>query len=150
IDLKKRQAFVVNLLSLWDIRAFKKPIEEYTGPGLHLEWIKIEGPIDPYPTESYKRLFGDVPLKARSVVMAEAAGKTPPKIAENRTEQNWLFDPLVPSSDQPKEDAQRLIRNFLPRAFRRPVSEEMQKHFVARVHNKLDEKDSFLDAMTYG
>src|SRR5262249_20881794 len=46
--------------------------------------------------------------------------------------------------------AGRLIRDFLPRAFRRPVSEEMQKHFVDRVLARLDEKDSFLDAMTYG
>ena len=52
-----RQAFVVNLLSHWDIRDFKKPIEEYTGPGLLVEWLKIEGPIDPWPPPSYERLF---------------------------------------------------------------------------------------------
>jgi hypothetical protein len=149
-DLRRRQAFVINMLSSWDIRAFKKPIEEYTGPGLIVDWIKIDGPIDAFPPVSYERMFSDVPLKARSVVTAEAAGRKPPVIAANRTESNWTFDPLTPSSSQPKEDAERLIRSFVQRAFRRPVSEELQRHFVERVHGKLDAKESFLDAMVYG
>lgn len=150
IDLKRHQAFVVNMLSIWDIRNFKRPIEEYTGPGIIVEWIDIEGPIDPFPPVSYSRLFADIPLKARSVVTAEAEGKRPPVIAANRTESNWIFDPLMPTSDKPKEDAERLIRDFLPRAFRRPISEELQQHFVQLVHDKLDQKYTFLEAMTFG
>lgn len=150
MKLNRRQAFVVNLLSLWDIRAFKKPIEEYTGPGLIVDWIEIEGPIDPFPPASYSKLFADVPLKPRSVVTAELAGRKPPKISETRSEQNWLSDPLVPASDNPRIDAERLIRDFLPRAFRRPVSDELQQHFVDRVHSRLDQNDSFFDAMMFG
>lgn len=150
IDLKKRQAFVVNLLSHWDIRAFKKPIEEYTGPGLLVEWLKIEGPIDPWPPRSYQSLFEGVPLKPRSVAKAESEGKTPPKIPDNRSEYAWANDPLVPASAQPKQDAERLLRAFLPRAFRRPVSEELVRQYVARVHDRLDEGYPFLDAMLYG
>lgn len=150
IDLERRQAFVVNLLTNWDIRAFKKPIEEYMGPGLLVEWLKIDGPIGPWPSRSYQHLFGDVPLKPRSVARAESEGKTPPKIPATRSEYAWITDPLVPASAQPKQDAERLLRAFLPRAFRRPVSEEMQKGFVARVHDKLDRGYTFLDAMTYG
>ncbi len=150
VDLERRQAFVVNLLSYWDIRVFKKPIEEYTGPGLLVEWLKIEGPIDPWPPPSYRRLFADVPLKPRSVAKAESEGKTPPKIPAVRSEYAWATDPLVPASANPKQDAERLIRAFLPRAFRRPVSEDMTKQFVVRVHDKLDKGYTFLDAMTYG
>jgi len=150
IDLERRQAFVVNLLTHWDIRAFKKPIEEYTGPGLLVEWIKIDGPLGAWPPPSYQTLFADVPLKARSVAKAESEGKVPPKIAANRTEAAWLNDPLVPASTKPKEDAERLIRSFLPRAFRGPVSEEIQLRFVARVHAKLDQGYTFLDAMNFG
>lgn len=150
VDLERRQAFVVNLLYHWDIRAFKEPIEKYTGPGLLVEWLKIEGPIGPWPPPSYQSLFADVPLKPRSVARAEAEGKTPPKIAENRSEAAWAGDPLVPVSAQPKKDAERLIRDFLPRAFRRPVSEEVQKQFVVRVHDKLDKGYTFLDAMVFG
>ncbi len=150
IDLERRQAFVVNLLANWDIRAFKKPIEEHTGPGLLIEWIKIEGPIGKFPPPSYESLFADVPLKPRSVAKAESEGKVPPKIPAVRNESAWANDPLVPASAKPKEDADRLIRAFLPKAFRRPVSEEMQKHFVSRVHGKLDNGYTFFDAMTYG
>jgi len=150
IDLERRQAFVVNLLTHWDIRATKKPIEEYTGPGLLVEWIKIEGPVGTWPPASYSSLFADVPLKPRSVAKAESEGKTPPKIPPVRSEYAWATDPLVPASAKPKEDAERLIRSFLPRAFRRPVSEDLQKQFVAKVHDKLDKGYTFLDAMTYG
>jgi hypothetical protein len=149
-DLVSRQAFVVNLLTTWDIRRFKRPIEEYTGPGLLVEWIKIEGPIDPFPPPRYATLFKGVPLKARSVVKAEATGGRIPAIREDRPVQQWEADPLVPASDNPKQDAERLIRSFLPRAFRRPVSEDEQQHFVAATLAKLDEGYTFYDAMQYG
>jgi len=150
IVLKPRQAFVLNLLSEWDIRAFKRPIEEYTGPGLLVEWIKIEGPIDPFPPPSYQKLFGDLPLEARSVAKAKSEGSKPPQIPANRNPLSWPSDPLVPVSADPRVDAERLIRQFLPRAFRRPVSEELQQHFAARVHARLDDKDLFHEAMLYG
>lgn len=91
-----------------------------------------------------------MPLKPRSVAKAESERKVPPKIPATRSEYAWANDPLVPASAKPKEDAERLIRAFLPRAFRRPVSEEMQKQFVAGVHDKLDKGYTFFDAMTYG
>jgi hypothetical protein len=149
VDLGRRQAFVVNLLRSWDIRAFKKPIEDYTGPGLLVEWMKIGGPVAPWPPPGYQSLFADVPLKPRSVARAESEGKKPPKVPAVRSEYAWNADPLVPASAHPKKDAERLIRAFLPRAFRRPVPEEVQKRYVARVHDRLDRGYSFLDAMTY-
>ncbi len=149
-DLARRQQFVVNLLTTWDIRRFKKPIEEYDGPGLFVEWLKVEGPIDAYPPASYNTLFSGVPLKARSVVKAEATGAKAPAIPPSRNADQWYADPLVPDSTDPKKDAERLIRAFLPRAFRRPVSEDVQKRFVQKVVAKLDQKYSFFDAMMYG
>lgn len=149
-DLARQQAFVVNLLTTWDIRGFKKPIEEYTGPGLLVESLKVEGPVDVFPSPSYATLFAGVPLKAKSVVKAELAGTKPPLISENRTQAQWMGDPLVPASEHPKEDAERLIRSFVPRAFRRPVSETVQFHFVQKVWEKLDQKSSFYDAMMFG
>ncbi|HSI34454.1 MAG TPA: DUF1592 domain-containing protein [Tepidisphaeraceae bacterium] len=150
VDLNRSQGFVVNLLTHWDIRTFKKPLDEYTGPGLLVEWLSIEGPVDAFPPPSYDRLFAGVPLKAKSVAAAEAGGRPARPVADNRTIANWYADPLTPVSAKPKEDAERLIRDFLPRAFRRPVNEELQKHFVRRVHEKLDQKFAFVDAMTYG
>jgi len=149
-DLIRRQAFVVNLLRTWDIRGFKKPIDEYNGPGLLVESLKIEGPIDAFPPPCYDSLFAGVPLKARSVVKAELTGTKVPAINEKRSESLWQADPLVPASADPKQDAERLIRSFLPRAFRRPVSEEVERHFVQLTLAKLDQKYSFFDAMMFG
>jgi hypothetical protein len=150
-DLARRQLFVLNLLTTWDIRRFKKdpkdkeprPIDEYDGPGVMVEWMKVEGPIDQFPPPAYNSLFAGVPLRPQS-------GKEPPKIDSSRAADVWAKDPLVPTSDNPKADAERLIRSFLPRAFRRPVPEPVQQHFVQKVLGKLDEKYTFLDAMMYG
>ncbi len=150
VDLDRRQAFVVNLLANWDIRATKKPIEDYTGPGFLLEWLSIDGPVGAWPPQNYRTLFDDIPLKPRSVAKAESEGKKPPKIPNVRSAYSWANDPLVPASAQPKDDAERLIRAFLPRALRRPVSEELQQHYVSRVHEKLDSGYTFFDAMNYG
>jgi hypothetical protein len=73
-----------------------------------------------------------------------------PTISDKRTEQQWFADPLIPTSTNPKPDAEGLIRAFLPRAFRRPVSEEAQQRLVAKVHARLDQNHSFHDAMMYG
>jgi Ca2+-binding EF-hand superfamily protein len=140
IDLEPSHAFVVDLLT---------PREPKTGRGVMVEWLKIEGPVDPWPPTGYQRLFAGVPLKPRSVAEAEAEGKTPPEIPARRSESEWAADPLVPASAHPMEDAERLIRDFLPRAFRRPVSEELLQQYVARVHDKLDKGYAFQEAMTY-
>ncbi|MGE3775619.1 MAG: DUF1592 domain-containing protein [Pirellulaceae bacterium] len=149
-ELVGRQAFVVNLLTTWDIRRFKRPIEEYTGPGLLVEWMKIEGPLDEFPPPRYASLFEGVPLKALSVVRAQARGGRVPVISDKRTAQQWEADPLVPDSERPREDAERLIRSFLPRAFRRPLAEDEQQRFVEATLAKLDEGHSFYDAMQFG
>ena len=133
------------------IKKVKPPLQDYKGPGLVIEWIKIEGPLGAWPPESYQRLYKDVPLKARSVAKAEAEKKPIPKIPADRPESFWMnYDPLVPASAKPREDAERLIRDFLPRALRRPVSEELQKHYVKMVHDRLDQKYTFADAMAFG
>lgn len=149
-DLVSRQQFVVNLLTTWDIRRFKRPIEEYTGPGLLVDWMKIEGPIGEFPSKSYEALFRGIPLKARSVVRAEQAGRRVPEINPQRTAQQWEADPLVPVSANPREDLDRLIRDFLPRAFRRPVSDEEARLYVDAAIAKLEQGSSFYDAATFG
>ena len=39
-------------------------MQDYPGPGLHIHWIEVEGPLpEAWPTESYRRVFGDVDPK---------------------------------------------------------------------------------------
>jgi hypothetical protein len=149
VELQRRSSFVVNLLTRWDIREFKRPLEEYTGPGLQVDWLEIEGPLGSFPPPSYDRLFTGQPLEARSVTKAKRDGKRLPTI-NRRSPDSWVSDPLEPTSENPKADAERLIRSFLPRAFRGPVPDGLAEHYVERVGKQLDDGASFFDAMTYG
>src|SRR5437763_1174431 len=122
-EMKNRQVIV---FTGWTLPAMRdanmlvkeKPLTQYAGPGLAVEWAEIEGPIDPWPPPGYQRLFAGVPLKATSIAKAEAAGQPPPKHPEPRPDGWWIYDPLVPAPAKPKEDAERLMRAFLPLAFR--------------------------------
>ena len=50
----------------------QKNIPEYPGPGLKVHWIEIEGPLpEPWPSESYRRVFGDVDPKTGTLADAE-------------------------------------------------------------------------------
>ncbi|MFN9042435.1 MAG: DUF1592 domain-containing protein, partial [Planctomyces sp.] len=148
-ELGARQAFVVNMLTYWDIRRFKRPIEEYTGAGLRVDWLKLEGPIGAWPGPGYQALFDDLPLQARSVAKATAAGERVPVIRENRPIQQWENDPLVPVSADARGDAERLLRRFLVRALRRPVAEEEAAVFIAAAHSRLESGGTFFEAMQY-
>lgn len=148
-DLAARQAFVVNLLTTWDIRRFKKPIEEYTGPGLKVDWLSIEGPIDAFPSPAYTQLFADLPLEARSVAEAKQKGRRVPDVRNRKLPQHWEADPLIPASAAPRDDAERLLATFLPQAFRRPVTAQELARYVEAAHKKIDEGVPFYDAMEY-
>src|SRR5207253_8553597 len=105
--------------------------DKYTGPGLAIQWVEIEGPLhDTWPPPSHRRLFGD--LK-----------QAPAPTAEDKNR-------LEVVSKQPLADAERLLRDFLRRAFRRAVTDEDVKPFLARVKAKLDAKFSFEQAMRVG
>lgn len=154
-ELKSQQ--VVSFLgwSLPFVRDFteknkKIDLTQYKGPGLAIEWLEIEGPIESYPPDGYKRLFGDVPLKQKSVAKLEAEGKPVPPPPAKRNDHYWLYDPFIPATLKPREDAERLMRAFLPIAFRRPVDETLQKYYVQIVEKALGEKMPFGDAMLLG
>lgn len=150
IDLAAGEAFVLQLLLNWDIRATKKPIEDHTGPGFLIEWLEIEGPIDEFPSQAYRTLFGTAELMPRSVAKAKAEGKKTQDWSKRQNIYQWLNDPLEPVSATPKEDADELLRAFVPRAFRRPVEEATLSRYIGKVHAKLDAGESFVNAMTYG
>ena len=150
IDLEAGEAFVLQLQLNWDIRATKKPIEDHTGPGFLIEWLEIEGPVDELPSQAYRTLFGNAELMPKSVAKAKAEGKKPQDWSKRANIYQWLNDPLEPVSATPKEDAENLLRAFIPRAFRRPVEEDTLKHYIGKVHARLDAGESFVNAMTYG
>jgi hypothetical protein len=101
--------------------------DKYTGPGLVIQWVDVEGPIlESWPPPGHKAIFGD--LKQT-------------RISPERFE-------VV--SQQPMVDAEHILREFARRAFRRQVSDEDIKPFLARVKSKLDQNYSFEQAMRVG
>jgi len=119
----------------------------YTGPGFAFELMELEGPLGDFPPPSHKRLFGDLPLKAASVVKAERAGQPLPEIRENRNDDDWRRDPLIPVSTDPSADGQRLLRDFLPRAMRRPVDDATLAYYVGFFQERLDKGYEFHTAL---
>ncbi|WP_168164403.1 DUF1592 domain-containing protein [Pirellula sp. SH-Sr6A] len=101
--------------------------DKYTGPGLVIQWVDVEGPIlESWPPPSHKAIFGE--LKQT-------------RVSSQRFE-------VV--SQQPMVDAERILREFARRAFRRPVSDDDIRPFMARVKSKLDQNYSFEQAMRVG
>jgi hypothetical protein len=84
------------------------------------------------------------------VVRAEAEGRPVPPQPARRTPESYIYDPLVPAPARPREDAERLMRAFLPLAFRRPAGEELTQYYVKLVHKALDRKVPFTEAMILG
>ena len=86
--------------------------ENYKGPGLVVQWVDVEGPLlESWPPESHRRLFGDLPQAA---------------VAGDRNRREVV-------SEQPLVDAERILKSFARRAFRRPVTDEDIRPFLARV-----------------
>ncbi len=101
--------------------------DKYTGPGLVIQWVDVEGPIlESWPPPSHKAIFGD--LKQT-------------RISPER------FEVVSP---QPMVDAERILRNFARRAFRRPITDEDIRPFLVRVKSKLDQNVGFEQAMRVG
>jgi mono/diheme cytochrome c family protein len=120
---------------------------DYKGPGLTVQFVELEGPLEPFPGVGYKRLFGDLPLKPVSLANAERDKKPLPKIRDTRSDEEWKRDPLTPVSTDPVADSERLLKNFLPLAFRRPVTVETVKYFQKFALDRLDKGYSFGEAM---
>jgi hypothetical protein len=155
--LNPRETIGFNVASLAPAANYfkKKRALEFTGPGIACDYLDVEGPLqDTWPPAGHKRLFGDLPIK--EFVAKDHPGVRPPKRVPDRQQ---LFmgrnkpDPVpgiwTVSSDKPLEDADRLLADFLPRAFRRPVSAEVRKQYVERVAERLKAGDCFELAMRW-
>jgi hypothetical protein len=105
--------------------------DKFEGKGLAIQWVEVEGPLyDKWPPESHRRIFGDLPQKLAPIYNY-------PKRVE------------VTSKD-PEADAERIIRAFARRAFRRAVTDDEIKPFMKLVKTRLADKHSFEQAVRVG
>lgn len=92
-------------------------------PGVAFHWLEVEGPIiAEWPPESYRALFGDLPLKQ--------AGRHVEAVSE-----------------QPLKDAGTLLATFMERVYRRPVAKAEFDRFYKYAKLLLEEKETFTEAM---
>ena len=114
--LAKNETIKVTPVALPFVYLKHETMLEYPGPGLHIHWMEVEGPFpDPWPTESYRRVFGDVDPKTGTLA-----------------------------------DAEKLLHDLLPRAFRRPVTDGEEKSFVALVAASIESGQSYETSLRAG
>ena len=132
-------------------------INDYSSPGVAVEWFEAEGPIhEQWPPASYVRLFGDLPSVAWT---SESGFKEPPipmitdgvgkRAKRVRARRNRITLYRVDSGD-PTTDAKRLLRSFVARSYRRPISDDEVDVYLELVNAKLDAGECFQEAMKIG
>ena len=128
------------------------------GPSVAFRWMEVEGPLYNESTGAgYRLLFGDLPLrKAESgkgfmipVLAAVRESGARGGGGGNRAEPLDEVAVEVVSSD-PKRDADRLMRAFVARAYRRPVVEADVQRFLGLVAERQKAGLSFTEAMIAG
>ncbi|MCA9082604.1 MAG: DUF1592 domain-containing protein [Planctomycetaceae bacterium] len=108
-------------------------------PGIGIVWSETHGPLDQdFPSLSQNRLFGSGDTismqEDRPIYMRHRKGvKT-----------------HIVVSTQPEQDAERIIYDFLPRAFRRPVTAEDAEPFVRLTLDRLQSGRTFEQAIRAG
>lgn len=105
--------------------------EKYDGPGLVVQWVDAEGPLmDSWPPASHVALFGD--------------------LEQNKMPKEDDPDWREVVSENPLPDAERILRQFARRAFRRPVTDEDIQPLLARVRQRLEAGHTFEQAVRVG
>jgi Protein of unknown function (DUF1592)/Protein of unknown function (DUF1588)/Protein of unknown function (DUF1585)/Protein of unknown function (DUF1587)/Protein of unknown function (DUF1595)/Planctomycete cytochrome C len=116
----------------------KNPLARPDGmPGLAFQWMEVEGPlIDAWPPPGHRLLFGDLPMEDRPAPKTQGRRAAPAGVEV--------------ISRHPDEDAARLLRGFMNRAYRRPVRAGEVERFLAVIQGAERAGYSFTDAMLAG
>lgn len=127
----------------------------YTGPAVALEWIELEGPGEvSWPAASYRVLFDDLKVE----LWDEESGLQPPaELGDVKHHKRYpkLEFPHKKSrymvvSPSPEEDARRLLKRFMQRAFRRPFPSDEVERYLELVRADLKKQKPFHEALLTG
>ncbi len=121
---------------------FKNPLARSDGmPAVAFSWMEVDGPlVDQWPASGHQLLFGNLALEDRpAIVTTNRSGK-----------QRRMSAGVEIISKDPERDAERLLRNFMPHAYRRPVEETEVQRFLTLIRRALKNEFSFTDAMIAG
>jgi hypothetical protein len=149
---------------------YVNPLAQTNGmPGYAVQWLEAEGPLYDGATGSgYRLLFGDLPMKRQEAgqkgVMLEvgapapqvrvgASTNTPAGARGGRPGGGRGFAPRTREvavevvSENPPQDAERLLRTFMNRAYRRPVEEAHVQRFLALFKDQFGKGFGFAKSM---
>ncbi len=107
------------------------PFPEGGQPGVAFQWIEVTGPLAPatWPPPSHRVLFDELPIKPSQ------AG-------------SGLAVDVV--SEEPVEDARRLLRRFVDHVARQSVSNEVIAKYEQLILSRLEQQTPFAEAMLAG
>lgn len=137
-------------------------------PGYAVQWMEVEGPLyDQDHARGYELMFGDLPLEQRTDgsvtlvitsaakrILDEQSGQSPADSPEQPTSGfRGRFAPQVADvhvealSSDPSEDAARLLRQFMTRAYSRPLEEAHFELFLQLFRDEYAKDGQFTRAM---
>ena len=126
-------------------------IKAYSGAGVAIDKLVVTGPLyDEWPPSSHRRLFGSLPIVPFAKLPPEVAKPERPNTF--RQARGAMNGPgrLIPGatvSEDTGGDARRLLATFLPRAFRRPVTDAEIQRYAAIADARVKEGASFEDSI---
>ena len=136
-------------------------------PGYAVQWLEVTGPLaDTHATSGYQLLFGDLPMRklgadekggvpletVKPNILPPVGGApvgAPPGVGGPG---GFLRSPLVQVpvevlTRNPRQDAERLLRNFIQAAYRRPVEELEVQRFLRLFEREFGLGSGFARAM---
>lgn len=120
----------------------KNPLATAEGmPAVAFGWMEVEGPlIDQWPPAGHQLLFGKLPMEDHAPILTTNRAGTVRRQAAG----------VEVTSNEPQKDAEKLLRGFMERAYRRPVKEQDVQSFLRVTQRALKKGYSFTDAMLAG
>ncbi len=136
-------------------------------PGYAIQWVEVEGPFydDPIGGGGYERLFDrlrlvpskharvGVPLEIVPITSVgpgpaaaggDGGGRRGPPGLRRGTVRDALYEV---ESEAPRRDAERLLRSFLRKAYRRPVAEADVRRFLRLFDDQFQRGSGFARSM---
>ena len=120
----------------------KNPLAQADGmPGVAFSWMEVAGPMfEQWPPAGHRLMFDEL-----------AMADLPPIVKTNRGGVKRVMPGGVQvSSKEPMQDAERLLRAFMKKAYREPVVEEDVQRFLGVIQGALKADHNFADAMIAG
>jgi hypothetical protein len=135
---------------------YVNPLAQPDGmPGYAVQWMEVEGPLaDEATGAGYRLLFEDLPLRrlepgAGGVLLETVPPPPPPGTPRPPGPPSFRLEqvPVEVVSANPAQDAGRLLRRFLARAYRRPGHKDDVQLFLDLFNKQTNEGHGFAKAM---